>query len=131
MHELISSIRALRIVASPGAIDALDNDAPTLRLAPDEVLVITDAEAVGVDDPWAIIEVDTGFSALETDVATVERFLSSTADFGLREEVPGLTQGMAAGLAVKIWRSDDACLILVPTPFAHELRDRFPGGIAG
>lgn len=131
MREL-EPIQGIRVVAVPAAIDdAIWNpDDITLvwRLAPDEAFGWRAGEpldAVQVDDPDAIIEVESGFSAAyltPDDLADLRRH----AEFAWPEQRPTLVQGKIAGVPVKVWLADVAngdCL-LVATAYTDELADR-------
>ncbi|HUG87038.1 MAG TPA: hypothetical protein VMM13_20890 [Euzebya sp.] len=141
-------IAARRVVATPDALDALGADPSTtcLRLAPDEVLIISDStasdsatvDAVLTGDRHAIAVEDAGWCAARCEEAVVRDFLSwattwrlpkrGAADTGevVGTDRPLLLQGMAAGVPVKVWLSGEGhALVLVPTPMAHDLQERW------
>ncbi len=120
-------VHCVRLAARADALDRLDApDGSVLRLAPDEALVLdVSIDEIGIDDPDAIVVSETGYVGIRSDVDTVSRFLGAGADFVLVDRDPGLTQGMVAELPIKIWRVEDRCLVMAPTPFADELAERF------
>jgi hypothetical protein len=94
-----------------------------LRLAGDEVLVVGAGEIV-VDDPHAVVEPDAGFASISLDPGQAADFLAAHCDW---EPPPaGLGQGMVAGIPAKVLRQPERVLLIVPTPFAHELSALLP-----
>jgi hypothetical protein len=122
---VVEILAARRIVAAPAALDAATwpPGMVTLRLSPDEVLVLGDGE-IELGDRHAIIEPDGGFSAIRTTEESIQRLLAAFASWGLPAERPCLAQGMVAGLPVKVHSDGVNALLLTPTPFAHELEAR-------
>jgi hypothetical protein len=117
---------ATRIVARAGAIDAAGwpEGVLVLRLAEDEALMIPAFSPAPVVDPDAIVEVETGFSALWLNGAEAVHFLERECDWELPAERPVVAQGMVAGLPVKLWFERDRVLVLVPSPYAVDLAER-------
>ena len=115
-----------RIIALPQAIDRAVWPDGTLafRLAPDEVLITTVVDATTVDDPHAIVELDTGFSAVWLDHVTAIDVLERECDWELPQERPAFAQGLVAGLPVKVWFERDRVLFIVASPFAADLMER-------
>jgi hypothetical protein len=115
-----------RIVAAPGAIDAAVWPEGTLvfRLAPDEVLIAPAVNATAVDDPHAIVELETGLSAVWLEHVTAIDVLERECDWALPQERPAFAQGIVAGLPVKAWFERDRVLFIVASPFAADLRER-------
>jgi hypothetical protein len=122
---VVEPIPAVRIVATPAALDGamVPNDRPTLRLAPDELLVIGDG-LIEVADHHAIATTDAGWCGAWLDATAAEAFLSHACEWELPTQRPAFAQGMVAHLAVKLWFESGRTLILVPRPMAAELADR-------
>jgi hypothetical protein len=114
---------ATRIAASPAALDALElpTDAPALRLAPDDLLVLADV-AVAPADPDAIVVPDAGWAGARLVPADATELLARHAEW--RPPADGLAQGALAGVPVKVLATAEATLVVVPLPFAAELRER-------
>lgn len=123
-----------RIVALPQAIDAAvwPERALVFRLAPDEVLVSAVVNATAVDDAHAIVELETGFSAVWLDRVTAIDVLERECDWELpvgigqcgNPERPIFAQGLVAGLPVKVWFERDRVLFIVASAFAADLMER-------
>lgn len=133
MH-VVDRFTGTRIVAHPQAIDAAVWPDGTLafRLAPDEVLLTPALTATTVDDPHAIVEPETGFSAVWLDRVTAIDVLERECDWELPQgmgqsrnaEPPVFAQGLVAGLPVKVWFERDRVLFIVASPFAVDLMER-------
>lgn len=115
-----------RIVALPQAIDAAvwPEGALAFRVAPDEVLVTPAVNVAAVDDPHAIVELETGFSAVWLDHVAAIDLLERECDWELPHERPAFAQGIVAGLPLKIWFERDRVLFIVASPFAADLMER-------
>jgi hypothetical protein len=123
-----------RVIALPRAIDAAVWPEGTLafRLAPDEVLVTPAVNVTALDDPHAIVELETGFSAVWLDPVAAIDLLERECDWelprGMRQwgnpELPIFAQGLVAGLPVKIWFERDRVLFIVASPLAADLTER-------
>ena len=115
-----------RVVALPRAIDAAVWPEGTLafRLAPDEVLVTPAVNVTAVDDPHAIVELETGFSAVWLDHVAAIDLLERECDWELPQERPAFAQGLVAGLPVKLWFERDRVLFIVAAPLAADLTER-------
>lgn len=123
-----------RVVALPHAIDAAVWPEGTLafRLAPDEVLVTPAVNVTAVDDPHAIVELETGFSAVWLDHLAAIDLLERECDWERPQEMrqlgnpelPIFAQGLVAGLPVKIWFERDRVLIIVASALAADLAER-------
>lgn len=115
-----------RVVALPRAIDAAAWPEGTLafRLAPDEVLVTPAVNVTAVDDPHAIVELETGFSAVWLDHVAAIDWLERECDWELPPDRPAFAQGLVAGLPVKIWFERDRVLFIVASPLAADLAER-------
>lgn len=118
-------VKGRRVAASAMALEAAQWPPGTLalRLAPDEVFVIGDGQLV-VDDPHAIIEDDSGFSTVELAPAEARSVLARLSDWELSIAGPSLSQGLVAAIPVKVWLDQDRVLVIVPTPYAHDLEER-------
>jgi hypothetical protein len=114
---------ATRIAAQPAALDAvaLPDDVVTLRLAPDDLLVLAEV-APAVADLDAIVVVDDGWAGAWLDRATADELLARHAEW--RPPAEGLAQGGLAGVPVKVLTAGARTLLLVPRPFAVELQER-------
>jgi glycine cleavage system aminomethyltransferase T len=123
-------LEATRVVAAPAALDALTADAPwrgdalALRLAPDELLVTALPDFKVADDPYAIVERETGFSCIWLDATDAERFLDLECDWERPAARPALAQGEVAGIPVKLWFETERTLLLAPAPFAAAFQRR-------
>ena len=115
-----------RVVALPRAIDAAVWPEGTLafRLAPDEVLVTPAVNVTAVDDPHAIVELETGFSAVWLDHVAAIDLLERECDWELPQDRPAFAQGLVAGLPVKVWFERDRVLFIVASPLAADLAER-------
>ena len=115
-----------RIVALPEAIDSAEwpAGALVLRLAPDEVLVNAAVNADAVPDAHAIVEHETGYSGVWVDRAAAVEFLQRECDWEIPADVTAFTQGLVAGLPVKVWFDRDLILFIVASPFATDLSER-------
>lgn len=116
-------LTGLRVVARPGAVDALVAPASgrVLRIAPDDAIV-TGTATLTVDDPHAIVEPEHTFVhwTLTPDefapiVDHIEWQLPPAGELG---------QGLIAGVSVKIVISSDHVLLVVSASLAHELAER-------
>ena len=113
----------IRVVARPEAIASIASDGVVLQIAPDEAIVL-DATDVAVDDEWAITLPDDGFVGIELSRTEVEDWCRREAEWHLPDLVSSFSQGMVAGLAVKIWLDGDRALIICRTSLAQDLADR-------
>lgn len=133
----LERLLATRIVALPQAINAAVWPEGTLvfRLAPDEVLVTPAVHVTAVDDPHAIVLLETGFSAVWLDHVAAIDLLERECDWelpqGMRQwgngsavERPAFAQGLVAGLPVKVWFERDRVLFIVASPLAADLTER-------
>ena len=113
----------IRVVAHPDAIATLASDGVVLQVAPDEAIVL-DATDVTVDDDWAITEPDDGFVGVELTRAEAEEWCRRESEWALPDLVSSFTQGMVAGLAVKVWVNGDRALVICRTSLARDLEER-------
>ena len=128
-----------RVVAKAAALDALcaaldlaDGGAGgyvALRIAPDELFIVgrqSVGRTPGVDDPHAIDVAEAGLSGAWLEAAAVTSFLTRATDWSIAPARPLLLQGMAAGVPVKVHMAEDGtALVVVPTPLAHDLEERW------
>jgi hypothetical protein len=117
-------IRALRVVASPEALDDLawiDEVAP-LRLAPDDLLAVG-AASVQVNGEHLVVD-EAGFVGWWLTPDEVREQLLPHVDWPLPTARPALAQGLVAGVPAKLWLSDDRALLLCAAAYAHELEER-------
>ena len=123
-------LEATRVAAAPAALDALAAKAPwpggalALRTAVDELLVTSPPTFGVANDPYAIVERETGFSCVWLDPADADRFLGRECDWERPRARPALAQGTVAGIPVKLWFETERTLILAPAPFAPALQRR-------
>jgi hypothetical protein len=116
-------LHAWRVVADPRAIDDLDVSI-ALRVAPDDALVLDDAEPV-VDDPHAVVVAERGFVGWELAPAEVDDLAHGHIEWALPAGRPVLAQGLVAQVPAKLWlRSDGSALLLCAAALAAELEDR-------
>lgn len=120
------ALEAVRAVATPDALDAAvwPPGCTVLRTAPDEALVLgsRDREAITLDDPQALLEVELGVCGVWMERAALEDWLEREAEWTAPAQ--GLAQGAAAGLPVKIWVEGDTALVVTRASLARELEER-------
>ena len=128
----LEPVHGVRVVASPDALDRADWDPDDVtliwRFAPDEAFATRPGEpltSVQLDDPHAIIEIESGFFAaymMPDDVAE----LRSHCEFDWPATRPALVQGKIAGVPVKVWLPDVANgdVLLVAAAYVDEFVDR-------
>ena len=125
-----SSVQGHRIVASPDILDATSWPYAmwVLRLAPDEVLLLDDVAAdtvrPTVDDPFAIIEPESGFAEAGYDLAMFEAVVAPHIDWAIPSTRPAVAQGLVAGVPCKLWFTDDGVLLICLIAHVHELEAR-------
>lgn len=114
-----------RLVSTPVALDAAawPEHAIVMRTAPDEVLLIGGA-APDLEDEWAIVLDDAGWSGVWLDAELGETFLRHACEWRPPSERPAFAQGMVAQLAVKIWFEQDRMLLVTIQTVGDELADR-------
>lgn len=126
---MIEFLAAYRAVATPEALDGarIDGGMISLRLAPDELLLIGDGNIEIGDDPDSILVADAGWAGAWLPAAAASSFLRGACDWELPTDRPAFVQGMVAQLAAKVWFEPDRTLIVVPRPMAAELAERLDG----
>lgn len=130
----IKRISATRIVATPAALDAAvwangngkddGKDALAWRIAPDEMLVTGKVTSDLIDDPYAIVVPDAGFVGAWLAPDEAFEFLERECEWEVPRERPVLAQGAVAGLPAKLWLEEERVLIMVPAPYAADLKER-------
>jgi hypothetical protein len=116
-------LHAWRVVADPQAIDALDA-AIVLRVAPDDVLVLDDAEPV-VGDAHAIVVPERGFVGWELGPDEVIGLGHGHVEWELPSVRPAMAQGLVAQVPAKLWlRDDGSALLICAAALATELKER-------
>ena len=124
------TVMATRVVASPDALDrcieGLPSDVTALRFAPDEVLLVGvhAVSAVTIDDPSAIVEDESGYSAFRFSPPDFARLVERHVEFELPHTRPSLAQGKVLGVPVKLWLANQQCWVICATAYAHELAER-------
>ena len=122
----LKRISATRIVALPAALDAATwpDEALAFRLAPDEMLVTATVTSDMIDDPYAIVVPDAGFAGAWLPAEEALERLERTCEWELPRQRPAFAQGAVAGLPVKLWLEEERVLMMVPAPYAHDLKER-------
>ena len=122
----LERLAGTRIVALPGALDAAiwPEGALVLRLSPDEVFITPASTSATVNDPHAIVEPETGFSGIWLDHLAAIDFLERECDWELPHARPAFSQGLVAGLPVKVWFEAERVLFLVASPLASDFMER-------
>lgn len=124
MQEL-SRMLATRIVAQPDALDALEvgEGAIGLRISADELLIFP-PQPVEISDPYAIVIEDGSFSGGWFTMEEALDFLLHNTEWELPNDRPAFAQGSVAGVATKLYFEEDRVLIIVPSPYTHEMEER-------
>jgi hypothetical protein len=117
-------IHALRVVASPDALDDLDwtDEVAALRLAPDDLLAVG-AASVQVNGEHLVVD-EAGFVGWWLTPDEVREHVLPHVDWPLPTAWPALAQGLVAGVPAKLWLSEDRALLLCAAAYAHELEER-------
>lgn len=116
----------------PAALDQLNgNGATALRVAPDELLLLTDRSRVGeleaalgtADPTGVVLDLSGAFAiwALRGDARGEAFCRLSQVDL---PQAPALVQGLVAHVPAKTVVLDDELLVLVSSAFGHHLRER-------
>lgn len=123
-------LRLLHAAANPAALDSAVWGAGVvvMRVAPDEVLALTDIAPDLSSDPHAVVRPDHGYAAVWLADGQARQFLARHCEWAPpRLPTTGrsaFAQGAVAGLPLKLWFEHDRVLILVPAPFATDLEER-------
>jgi hypothetical protein len=123
-------------VAAPEAIDRAvwrdDGPGPdefeplVLRLAPDDAFAIG-ATGVDIDDPHAIVERETGFTALMFPADEFVDAVLPRMEWPAPIERPAFAQGAIAGVPTKLYLdSTGAAIVLVLGSYLDDLLGRLP-----
>ena len=117
-------IHALRVVASPDALDDLawTDEVAALRLAPDDLLAVG-AASVQVNGEHLVVD-EAGFVGWWLTPDEVRGQVLPHLDWPLPTARPALGQGLVAGVPAKLWLSEDRALLLCAAAYAHELEER-------
>jgi hypothetical protein len=116
-----------RIIAEPAALDAArwPEGSQAVRISPDDLFLIGEAEPEVPLDPHAIIAIERGFSAARLTAAHVDRIALHFIEWQLPAQRPALAQGQIAGVPAKlVLHADGSALLLVGCAARHELEDR-------
>jgi hypothetical protein len=127
----LETLRGLRIVAAPDAVDALVSryEGTALRFAPDEVFVIgsdvigSDPAEIDVGDEHAIVVPESGFVGCRLDELSLAA-LAEHVDWPFPSERPSFAQGFIAGVPAKLLLTPDGALLVCAAPYAAELAER-------
>lgn len=121
----VESLAATRVVARPTALEAASWPPGTivLPIAPDEALVIGDMPG-DIDDPHAIVEQEGGFVVLRLTRAELDDWMSRQSEWTLARSPTSFSQGMVAGLPVKIWVDGDLAMVVTRVSLRSELEER-------
>jgi hypothetical protein len=132
----LESLVCTRVVAASAAIDTArwPTGSIALRVAPDEALIISDAltdrhgpadpALVGVADPHAIVERDSGWCGAWVPSDQALELVERACTWEPPRARPAFAQGALADLPVKIWFEQDRVLFIVAAPFAADLEAR-------
>ncbi len=124
------TLECTHIVAAPAAIDAAvdaavwPDDSLCLRLAPDEALITAEVTADAIDDPHAIVERETGFSAAWIDAAEATELLARACAWPLPDARPAFAQGAVADIPVKLWLEEERVLFVTQSAWVADLEER-------
>jgi hypothetical protein len=119
----LDRVRGIRVVAAPTALDRArwsGDPVTVLRSAPDDAFALG-ATAVAIDDPYAIVEDETGFVGGWFDVEAIAAHL----EWLLPRDRPAFAQGSIAGVPAKVWLPDgDRVFVVVAAAYADDLIGR-------
>jgi hypothetical protein len=122
----LKTVRGLRVVADPAAIDGatwttdFDTPAPVHRFAPDEAFS-PGSTSVVIDDEHAIVVEEHGLVTTWCRLADILPHI----DWTLPLDRPTFAQGAIAGVPAKLWLLDDTYLFLYASEaYARELAAR-------
>ncbi len=118
-------LQGRRVVSVPAALDTAvwPADSIVLRVAPDEAFVVGDGDLV-VDDPHALIEDDASLAAITLPLAEAGDLLVRLCDWEWPIAGEFLSQGLVAGVPVRVWTRSDRVLLIVPSSYLHEVEER-------
>ncbi len=120
-----------RIVAKPEVLDGIiwPSDQLVLRFAPDEIYITPSQDPKGFQKPLgsdshAIIISEGAFSGAWVAEPAALQLLEQFAEWEIPAQRPLFIQGSIAGIATKLWFTDEKVLFIVNTPYADELQGR-------
>lgn len=115
-----------RVVAGAASLDRIEwpDGALVLRLARDEVLILTELHELVVSDEHAIVEQEAGQSGRNLSATEFEQLVRPHIDWPIPTARPALAQGLVAGVPCKLWFADQGVLLLCLTAHVHELAER-------
>lgn len=116
-------LSAVRVVASPDSIAAIETDGIVLQVAPDEAIILGGTSA-RVDDPHAIVTDEDGYVGVPLPREQLLEWCRREAEWSLPDLDTFFVQGAVAGLAVKLWVSGTDGLVIARTSLAAELEAR-------
>ena len=125
----VNRIDTTHIVAQPAALDAVQwpADRLALRIAPDELLLtppVDNVDRLLAADPHAIAIRDGSFAGVWLPAEVGTALLARTCEWELPPHRPALAQGAVAGLALKIWLTEERFFFVVPVRYAAEFEER-------
>lgn len=116
---------AKRIVASEAALAGAGWDSETIvmRIAPDEALVLGPMPDSFLD-PHAIVEDEEGFVGARLTRRELDSWMERESEWRLPPGTDSFTQGMVAGLPVKVWVAGEHGMVVTRVSLAAELEAR-------
>jgi hypothetical protein len=119
-------LSAIRVIADQWALDDLSWPEATasLRLGPDDLLVIGATRPEETADNHAIVEDETGLVGWWLTAVELTDLVLPHVEWPLPADRPALAQGLVAGVPAKVWLAEDRALLLCPAAYAHELVER-------
>ena len=122
----VERVSITHVVAKPSALDGLEflQDSIAIRIAPDEMLIVSGPIPELAGDPHAIVEPDAGFFAMWLPISDARALLARICEWELPGNAPAFAQGSVAGLPVKLWFGAERVLFLVPAAYAHDFEER-------
>jgi hypothetical protein len=133
---VLEPLTCARVVATIATLDAArwPTGSIALRVAPDEALIVrgavadrpepADSSLVGVADPHAIVERDSGWCGTWIPSDHALELVERACTWEPPRARPAFAQGAFADLPVKIWFEPDRVLFIVAAPFAADLEAR-------
>lgn len=129
-----SRLSATRVVSTEEILDSvLTSDEKTLRLAPDEALLLgVSGQEVLDADSHAIVISEGSFFAVEFKPHLALDLMQQHCEWEPpnRQDWPCFCQGAMAGIPVKIHFSEDAVRLCVQSVYLHELQERLSHGVS-
>lgn len=121
-----SPLPGVRVVAAPTALSLLAAVHPNaLWFAPDDLFIAgLWPDEVTVDDDHAIIEAETGFSAMCFTPAQFAATVAPHIEWPVPSARPAFTQGMVAAVPCKLHFTVDGITVITNTVQVRDLSDR-------